>query len=161
MDNSLVILLLNGLELICLHTIKYCKCFHLLKWMVCLVLLTVKGSIIIIIIIIIMSRHQHGYPWPSLSNAPYRPLLPAGLQDYILYRHRAAICRFEPLLGHVKGSTGAHLLWARPCFSSSVPACLVRLILIVFVMVGRWPYSCCFVGCYLQNLFNIARSILV
>ena len=40
------------------------------------------------------------------------------------------------------------------------PACLVRLIWIVFVMGGRWPYSC-FVGCCLQDLFNIARSILV
>ena len=28
------------------------------------------------------------------------------------------------------------------------PACLVRLILIVFVMCCKWPYSCCFVGCY-------------
>ena len=32
---------------------------------------------------------------------------------------------------------------------------------IVFVMGGRWSYSCCFVGCYLLDLFNIARSILV
>ena len=28
-------------------------------------------------------------------------------------------------------------------------------------MGGRWPYSCYFVGCYFQDLFNIARSILV
>ena len=35
------------------------------------------------------------------------------------------------------------------------PACLVRLHLIVFMIGGRWPYSCCFV-----DLFNIARSIL-
>ena len=40
------------------------------------------------------------------------------------------------------------------------PACLVRLTWIVFVMGGRWPYSWCFVGCCLQDLFNIARSIL-
>ena len=40
------------------------------------------------------------------------------------------------------------------------PACLVRLTLIVYVMGGRWPYSCCFVGCCLQDLFNTARSIL-
>ena len=33
--------------------------------------------------------------------------------------------------------------------------------LMVFVMCGRWPYSCCFVGCSLQDSFNIARSILV
>ena len=34
------------------------------------------------------------------------------------------------------------------------PACLVRLILIVFLMGSRWPYSCCFVGCCLQDLFK-------
>ena len=41
------------------------------------------------------------------------------------------------------------------------PACLVRLTWIVFVVSGKLPYSCCFVGCYLKDLFNIARSILV
>ena len=41
------------------------------------------------------------------------------------------------------------------------PACLVRLTLIVFVMGGKWPYSCCLVGCCLYDLFNIACSILV
>ena len=40
-------------------------------------------------------------------------------------------------------------------------ACLVRLIWIVLVIGGRRLYSCCFVGCCLQDLFNIARSILV
>ena len=65
--------------------------------------------------------------------------------------------------------------FARPCvgihkstslMSSSLllqqcPACLVRLIWIVFVIGGRWPYSCCLVGCCCQDLFRIARSILV
>ena len=41
------------------------------------------------------------------------------------------------------------------------PACLIRLTWIVFVMGGRWPYSWCFVVCCLQDLFIIARSILV
>ena len=41
------------------------------------------------------------------------------------------------------------------------PTCLVRPTLIVFAMGGKRPYSCCFVGCYLQDLFNIARRILV
>ena len=41
------------------------------------------------------------------------------------------------------------------------PAYLVRLTWIVFVMGGRWPYSWCLVGCCRQDLFNIARSILV
>ena len=75
-------------------------------------------------IIIILSCHQHGYPWPSLATPHNRLLLPAGLQVYIPYRHRAAVCRFElvvlPLLVHVKESTGAHHLWASPYFSSSV-----------------------------------------
>ena len=56
--------------------------------------------------------------------------------------------------------------WSASLMSSSLLfqqclACLVYLLLIVFVMGGRRPYSCCFVGCYRQELFNIARSILV
>ena len=41
------------------------------------------------------------------------------------------------------------------------PACLVRLTLIVFVMGGNWSYSWCLVGCWHQDLFNIALNILV
>ena len=41
------------------------------------------------------------------------------------------------------------------------PACLVCLAWIVFVMGGRRPYSWCLVECCRQDLFNIARSILV
>ena len=41
------------------------------------------------------------------------------------------------------------------------PACLVRLTCIVFVMGCRWPYTWCLVGGCLQDLFNIARNILV
>ena len=46
-------------------------------------------------------------------------------------------------------------------FLQDRPGCLVRLILMVFEIGGRWPYSCCFVRCCHQDLFNIARSILV
>ena len=41
------------------------------------------------------------------------------------------------------------------------PACLVRLAWIVFVIGGRWPYCWCLVGCCRQDLFKIARRILV
>ena len=41
------------------------------------------------------------------------------------------------------------------------PVSLVRLTWIVFMMGGRWPYSWCFMGCCHQDLFNIARSILI
>ena len=90
-----------------------------------IIIITFQLYYIVIIIIIIMSNHQHGYPWPSLATPLCRPWPPAGFQGYILYLHRAAVCRFElvilPLLGHVKGSTGVHHLWAHPYFSSSVP----------------------------------------
>ena len=111
-----------------------------------------------------MSRYQHGYSWLSLATPPYRPLFSADPQGYILYRHRAAVCRFELdvllLLVHVKESTGVHHM-SSSLLLQLCPACLVRRILIVFVMSSRWPYSCCFVGCCLQELFNIARNILV
>ena len=78
-----------------------------------------------IVIIFIMLHYQHGYPWPSLASSPYHPLFPTGLQGYIQYRHRIAVCRFAlvilSLLVHLKGSTGVHHLWARPYFSSRVP----------------------------------------
>ena len=112
----------------------------------------------IIIIIIIMSCHEHGYPWPSLATPPNRSSLLVGPQGYIPYPHRAAVCRFKLvillLLGHMRGSIVEHRLWARPCF------CMCGSSFIVFVMGGRWPYSWCFVGCCLQDLFKIARSIL-
>ena len=41
------------------------------------------------------------------------------------------------------------------------PACLVRLTCIVFVTGSKWPYSWCLVRRCRQDLFNIARSILV
>ena len=41
------------------------------------------------------------------------------------------------------------------------PVCLVRLTWIVFVMGGKWPYSCCFDEYCIQYSFDIARSILV
>ena len=76
-------------------------------------------------IIIIMSRRQHGYPWPSLATSPYHSSPSAGLQGYILCPHIVAVCKFVlvVLLLHIHmwGSTGVHRLWARPCFSSSVP----------------------------------------
>ena len=116
-------------------------------------------------VIIIMSCRQHGYPLPSLATSPYHSSPPAGLQGYILCPHIVAVCKFELvvllLLGHMWGSLGVHHLWARPCFSSKCPACLVRLTWIVFVMGGKWPYSWCLVGCCRQDLFNIARNILV
>ena len=40
-------------------------------------------------------------------------------------------------------------------------ACLVCLIRMVCEMGGRWPFNCCFGGCYFQDLFKTASSILM
>ena len=88
-------------------------------------LLRLSRDLGIIYIIIIMSCRQHGYPWPSLATSPNYSSPPAGLQGYILCPHIVAVCKFELVVlllhGHMWGSIGVHHLWARPCFSSSVP----------------------------------------
>ena len=109
---------------------------------------------------------------------------------YIYHHHIALVARISLTLSHHSSLSGqhpvsSHSCWmyvragrpafARPCvavhkrtslMSSSLllqqcPACLVRLTWIVFVIGGRWPYSWCLVGCCRQDLFKIARSILV
>ena len=97
---------------------------------------------------------------PGPFSPPYRPLLPAGLQDYILCRQRAFVCRF--LLVVLLCSS----MWRGPqeyVIYEFVPTsqAVSWMYWIVFVMGGKWPYSCWFVGCYLHDLFNIARIILV
>ena len=110
-----------------------------------------SDSPLLIIIIIIIRSH-----WPSLTTHLYYPQLPGGLQDYILY-----------LAGHptfVHPCEGVHrsmLLISWSLLLQQCPACLVRLTWIVFIIDVRCPYSCCFVGCCLQDLFNIAHSILL
>ena len=114
------------------------------------------------IIIIISSRHQHGYLWLSLATPPYHPLLPAGLQGYIPYRHRAAVLAGRPLFARpCEGIPRSTSLMSTPLLLQQCLACLVRLTLIVFVIGGRWPYSCYFVGHCLHDLSNIANIILV
>ena len=81
-------------------------------------------------IIYIYIHHHHVAPLAQISltlsrHFPYHSSPPAGLQDNILCPHIVAVCKFVlvVLLLHIHmwGSTGVHRLWARPCFSSSVP----------------------------------------
>ena len=63
----------------------------------------------------------------------------------------------RPCVGvHKSTSLTSSFLLLQQC-----PACLVRPTWIVFVIGGRWPYSWCLVACCRQDLFKIARSILV
>ena len=65
------------------------------------------------------------------------------------------------LLGHVKWDHRSTSLMSLSLLLQQCPASLVHLTWIFFVMGSRCPYKCCFLGCCLQDLFNIARSILV
>ena len=40
-------------------------------------------------------------------------------------------------------------------------SCLICLIWMAFEIGGWWPYSFCFVECFLQDIFNTSCSILV
>ena len=78
---------------------------------------------------------------------------------------RAVVCRFE-LVTPAFARPCEWFHWNTSLMSSSLllqlrPICFVCLIWIVFVLAGRWPCSYFFVGCCLQDVFNIARSILV
>ena len=116
-------------------------------------------------IIIIMSRHQHGYPWPSLATSPCHSSPLAGLQGYILCPHIVAVCKFVLvvllLYIHMWGVHRSTSLMSSSLLLQQCPACLVRLTCIVFMMGGKGPYSWCLVGCCHQDLFNTALNILV
>ena len=71
-------------------------------------------------------HHHHHYVAPSaqISLTFSCQSLLGGPPGYILYWHRAIVCRFQlvvlSLLVHVRGSTGVCHLWVPPYFSSSV-----------------------------------------
>ena len=117
-----------------------------------------------------MNHHHYGEPLAqiSLTLSRYLSLLcitlerssmlhPVSVQSScrsVKAGHPTLACSFE---GVHKGTS----LLSSPILLQQCPACLARLIWMVFEMDGRYPYSCCSVGCCLQDLFNTARSILV
>ena len=94
----------------------------------------------------------------TLAIRLYHAFFPAGLSgcvlNYVLAGHPTLARQHDRV--HWRTLLMSWFLLLQQC-----PACLVRLIWMVFEMDGRWPYRCCFVGCCFQDLFNIARSILV
>ena len=114
------------------------------------------------------------YLFTSSCHAAYTDLLdPISPPVSIVHRSRE-VFQATSCIGTKLLYIGSSWLttFARPCegvpsttslMSSSLllqqrSACLVRL---TCVVSRRWPYSCCFVGCCLQDLFNTACSILV
>ena len=115
-----------------------------------------SATIIIIIIMLSLTLSRH----PSLSSiASGRSsgLHPVSAQSCCM-KVRAGRPAFVLPCEGVHRSTS---LMRSSLLLQQCPACLVHLILIVFAMGSRWPCSCCLMGCCPQDLFNIARSILV
>ena len=115
-------------------------------------------------VIIMMSCCKHKFPWLFLATRLYCLSLPAGLPGYILYRHRAAVESSSWLSNFCSSMWEGLQEYIAYDFILTSPA-VARMSglsnLDVFMMGGSWPYSCCFMGCCLQDLFNTARSILV
>ena len=109
-------------------------------------------------IIIIKSCREHGFSWFSLSFVSIVHRI-----QLVLCLYWTAVDRFYPDVQHLLvwrtsqenvvyevTLTSPALSWMS-CFSD----------LNGLEMGGWWPYSCCFVRCYIQNLFSMARSMLV
>ena len=103
---------------------------------------------------LILSRHFS----PSfIASGRSSGLHPVSSHSCCIYVRAGRPAFARPYVGvHRSTSLMSSSLLLQQC-----PACLVRLRWIVFLMGGRWPYSWCLVGCYCQDLFNIARNILV
>ena len=92
---------------------------------------------------------------------------------YIYHHHQVTLLArisltsfslFDPIIHRSRPCEGVHkrkLLMNSSLLLQQCPACLVCLIWIVCKIGGSWLYNCCFLGCCLQDLFNIARSIFV
>ena len=101
-----------------------------------------------------LSRH---FFLSSIASSRSSGLHPVSSQSCFMYVRAGCPAFARPYVGvHWSTSLMSSFLLLQQC-----SACLVRLTCIVFVMGGRWPYSWCLVGCSRQDLFNIARSILV
>ena len=90
----------------------------------------------------------------SLAICLYHPFLSAGLHDYIR-------TELLPVSFCCEGVQRRMSLMSLSLLFQQCPTCLVHLIWMVLEMGGRWPYICCFMGCYFQDLFSIAYSVLV
>ena len=96
-----------------------------------------------------LSRH---FPLSFMAPGRSSGLHPVSSQSCRMYVRAGRPAFARPYVGvHRSTSLISSSLLLQQC-----PAGLVRLTWIVFVMGGR-----CLVGCYRQDLFNIARSILV
>ena len=101
-------------------------------------------------------HHHHVMPlaWISLTLSRHFSLsfIASGRSSGLHPVSKHSCCMYV-LAGRpafVRPYVGVHMstsLMSSSLLLQQCPACLVRLIWIVFVMGGRWPYSWCFVRC--------------
>ena len=103
---------------------------------------------------------QHIFPWLSLTIRPYHLSLPVGLLNYTLCSYWVVVDKFLLVVEYLHNRRRTSRMSSSLLFQQC-PRCLVHLVWMILEMGGRWPYNWCFVGCCFQDLFNIARSILV
>ena len=104
-------------------------------------------------IFLTISRH------PSLSPIAlcrYSGLYPVSAQSCCVYVRAGRLAFAHPCEG-VHMST---LFMSSSILLQKCRACMVRLILIIFVMGGRCPYSCCFVVCCHQDCSTLLATFL-
>ena len=115
-------------------------------------------------------HHHHVVPPARISQTLFRHFfllfIASGKSSGLHPVSSHSCCMYVRAGRHALARPYVGVYWSTSLMSSSLllqqcPVCLVRLTWIVFVMGGRWLYSWCFVGCCLQDLFNIARNILV
>ena len=110
--------------------------------------------VLVALISLTLSRH---FSLSFIASGRSSKLHPVSSHSCWMYVRAGRPAFVRPYVGvHKSTSLMSSSLLLQQC-----PACLVRLTWIVFVIGGRWLYSWCLVGCCRQDLFKIARSILV
>ena len=146
--------------------------FFLSIWwpFVCVQLYDIKYSNLILIIHTHLNHHHHVVPPARISLILFRhfslSFIASGRSSGLHLVPSQSCCMYVLTGRPAFARLYVRIYWSTSLMSSSLllqqcPAWLVHLTWIVFVMGGRWPYSWCLVGCCLQDLFNIVRSILV
>ena len=92
-----------------------------------------------------LSRH---FSLSFITSGRSSGLHPVSSQSCCMYVWSGRSAFAQPYVGVYRSTS----LMSSSLLPQQCSACLVRLIWIVFVIGGRWPYSWCFVGCCLQTL---------
>ena len=97
----------------------------------------------------------------SIAIGLYHPSPPTDLLNYNLCPYRSVEDKFLLVVQHLHVRLKKTSLVSSSLLLQQFPKCIISLIWMVLEIEVSWPYSCCFVRCCRQDLFNIARRILV